>query len=239
MAHPFGGARCSSTSAFAPLFLCHMLRGWPRRTTSCRLPPTPALGRVALARHTCHHGISSVGYRCAPTRGLSPCWHVFCRPRPRRRFRRILPYALPGSDPPAGTARRSIELEESAILRDLLQPGRVAHCTSRAGGPRAVGRMLTRPVPRASPSASPHPSPRYRSPNGGRSDERARLGTPTRPDHHHSGRRPAFPSSRFNCRRSDATGQVQRAMPHPLARRIASSRSFSSMTTSATGRLFR
>lgn len=59
---------------------------------------------------------SAVGFRpdgaCPATRGLG------ANPG-------ILPYALPGSDPPAGTARRSIELEESATSRHLLQPGRV------------------------------------------------------------------------------------------------------------------
>lgn len=70
--------------------------------------------------------VSVVGCRCAPQPELSPGSRVFCYPRPRGRTVRIRPYALPGSDSPAGTARQSIELEESATLWDLLQPGRVA-----------------------------------------------------------------------------------------------------------------
>lgn len=94
-------------------------------TFLCPASPTSALGR--FARFGTHVSprlflVSVIGVRlslsfrpdcaCSATRGLG------ANPR-------IEPYALPGSDSPAGTARQSIELEESATPGHLLQPGRV------------------------------------------------------------------------------------------------------------------
>ncbi len=133
MEHPFGCARCRSTclpkalllSHHCCCFTCQRIALLAQRFCAVLHPP-PRSG-VSPARNTrVTTVVSSVVGWCAPQPGLSPGWRVFCYPRPRTQSGRIRPYALPGSDSPAGTARQSIELEESATLWDLLQPGRVA-----------------------------------------------------------------------------------------------------------------
>lgn len=113
------------------------------RARAFRPPEThvsPRMSRVSVIGMYHPVGFRPVG-TCSATRGLGA--------DPSR----ILPYALPGSDPPAGTAKRSVELDESAILRHVLQPGRVAprRVTLGAPSPRYPSRIehLPAPLPRA------------------------------------------------------------------------------------------
>lgn len=119
--HPLPKARAS-----APLFSCHMLRDRPgaQRLGHCFTAPARRASRPLETRVSPRPSrVSVVG--CAEKRALARR-HASCCPRPRDGTLAISPYALPGSDSPAGTAGRSIELEESATPGHLLQPGRVA-----------------------------------------------------------------------------------------------------------------
>lgn len=133
---------------------------------------------------------------------------------------------------PLDTARQSIELEESATPEHLLQPGRVGFSTLHPSRPSTRGFTAWRG--RIFWGCIQSTLRRDT-----RADERSRLGVIRRPLGYRSGLKPACMKRRLSWIRSDATGQIQRTILHPLASRIASSRNFSSITTSATSRSFR